>query len=245
MRGVPAVASIFALAIFLVDAFVNIHVAIAVLYVGVVLMSLSFCESYGVLAIAAGCMALTTLALVIQHGFEPNDEAIARFLVSLAAISITTVLAVRIASTTTALRNQAQLLDLTLDAIFVRDMNDIITYWNRGAELLYGWPAEEALGSNSHQLTRTTLPAPYDDIKAQLLSTGHWEGELVHVKRDGSRVTVASRWALQFDDRGHPTSILESNTNIEERKQAQEKLAHAQAELAHFARISTLGELTA
>lgn len=244
-RGVPAVALVFALAIFLVDAFANIYVAIAVLYVGVVLLSLSFCEKFGVLAIAAGCIALTGLALVIQHGFEPSEEATARFLVSLAAISITTLLAVRIASTTTALRNQAQLLDLTQDAIFVRDMNDIITYWNRGAEILYGWSSEEAMGSNSQLLTRSTLPVPDDDIKAQLSETGHWEGELVHVKQDGSRVTVASRWALQLDERGHPISILESNTDIEARKQAQEELAHAQSELAHFARISTLGELTA
>lgn len=241
----PLAATLYTLAIFLVDGFVNIHVAIAVLYVGVVLMSLSFCERNGVLGIAAGCIALTIIALFIQHGFEPSKEAVARFLVSVAAIAITGLLAARISSTTATLRNQAQLLDLTQDAIFVRSMDDTITYWNRGAENLYGWTAQEAVGSNSHHLTRTNLPAPYDTIKTKLLATGHWEGELIHVKRDGTAVNVASRWSLQRDERGHPTSILESNTDIEERKQAQEKLMHAQSELAHFARISTLGELTA
>ena len=67
------------------------------------------------------------------------------------------------------LREQADLLDLTHDTIFVRDMNGVIRYWNHGAEELYGWTRDEALGQVSHQLTRTTFPAPFDDIRAELL----------------------------------------------------------------------------
>jgi PAS domain S-box-containing protein len=120
-----------------------------------------------------------------------------------------------------ALREQANLLNLTHDSIFVRGMDDVITYWNRGAEELYGWTAEKAVGKVSHQLTHTVFPAPIDEIRAELLRTGRWEGELVHTKADGTQVVVASRWSLQSDERQRPLAILETNNDITERKRAQ------------------------
>ena len=69
------------------------------------------------------------------------------------------------------LREQAGLLDLTHDTVFVRDMNDVITYWNRGAAELYGWTREEAIGKVSHQLMQTIFPAPLEEINAELLRT--------------------------------------------------------------------------
>jgi PAS domain S-box-containing protein len=151
-----------------------------------------------------------------------------------------------------ALRQRASLLDLTHDSIFVRDMNDVITYWNRGAQELYGWTSEEATGQVSHQFTQTIFPAPLEEINKQLLDTGRWEGELIHSKRDGSRVVVASRWSLQRDELGRPAVILETNTDITERKRAEEEqrrsaeaLRQAEADLAHVSRVTTMGELTA
>jgi PAS domain S-box-containing protein len=144
-----------------------------------------------------------------------------------------------------ALRGQARLLDLTHDTIFVRDMNDCITYWNRGAEELYGWRQEEALGKVSHQLMATVFPAPLEEIMAMLLRVGRWEGELVHTKRDGTRVVVSSRWSLQRDARGRPVAVMETNNDITERNRAQDALRRIQAELAHVNRVMTLGELTA
>ncbi len=91
----------------------------------------------------------------------------------------------------------------------------------------------------------TTFPAPLDEIKAELLRTGHWEGELVHKKRDGSPVIVASRWSLQRNEAGRPTAILETNNDITERKQTQESLRQTQAELAQVTRVTMVGELTA
>jgi PAS domain S-box-containing protein len=88
---------------------------------------------------------------------------------------------------------QASLLNLTHDTIFVRDMSDTISYWNRGAEELYGWRAEDAVGKQSQQLLHTELPMPIEEVRAQLLRTGRWEGELRTIKADGSRVVVA-RW---------------------------------------------------
>jgi PAS domain S-box-containing protein len=120
-----------------------------------------------------------------------------------------------------ALREQANLLDLTHDTVFARDMNDIITYWNRGAEERYGWSSEEAVGRVSHELSQTSFPAPLQEINAELLETGRWEGELIHTRRDGKPVTVASRWALQRDEAHNPVAILETNNDISERKQAE------------------------
>jgi PAS domain S-box-containing protein len=119
------------------------------------------------------------------------------------------------------LREQANLLDLTHDTVFVRDMKDVITYWNRGAEERYGWSSEEAVGRVTHELTQTSFPAPLEEINAELLKTGRWEGELIHTRRDGTTVTVASRWALQRDETQKPIAILETNNDISDRKRGQ------------------------
>jgi PAS domain S-box-containing protein len=120
-----------------------------------------------------------------------------------------------------ALIERVELLDLTHDTIFVRGMDDAISFWNRGAEQLYGWSKEEALGQISHQLLRTIFSTPLEGIKSELLGTGRWEGELVHTKRDGTQVTVSSRWSLRQDERGQPIGILETNNDITERKRAE------------------------
>src|SRR3989442_3556923 len=122
------------------------------------------------------------------------------------------------------LSEQARLLDLTHDTVFVRDMNDVITYWNRGAEELYGWNNGQAVGNVTHELLRTSFPEPFGEIMAQLFQTRRWEGELVQTKRDGTHVTVASRWALQQDEHGRPVAILETNNDISDGKKAVEAL---------------------
>ena len=110
-------------------------------------------------------------------------------------------------------------------------MNDVITYWNRGAEALYGWGRDQAIGKVTHQLLQTSFPAPFEEITAELLRSDRWEGELGHAKQDGQRLVVASRWALQRDDRGRPVAILETNTDVTDRKRAEERLREAEKEL--------------
>jgi len=127
---------------------------------------------------------------------------------------------------------QASLLNLTHDTIFVRDMNEVITYWNRGAEELYGWPPEEAIGKSSHQLLRTVFPSPLDDIRAELLRTGRWEGELEHTKADGSAVVVSSRWSLRRDEQERPVAVLETNNDITVRKRREQEIESLNQELA-------------
>ena len=126
---------------------------------------------------------------------------------------------------------QASLLNLTHDTIFVRDMSDIITYWNRGAEELYGWPAEEAVGKHSQQLLQAEFPLPLEEVRAELLRTGRWEGELRKTKADGTGVVVASRWSLRQDEQGRPLAILETNNDISDRKRREEEIRKLNVEL--------------
>jgi PAS domain S-box-containing protein len=126
---------------------------------------------------------------------------------------------------------QASLLNLTHDTIFVRDMNDIITYWNRGATELFGWTAEQAVGKHSHQLLQTDFPIPVEEVREELLRTGRWEGELQKTKADGSRVFVASRWSLRQDEQGRPVAVLETNNDISDRKHREEEIRKLNREL--------------
>jgi PAS domain S-box-containing protein len=126
---------------------------------------------------------------------------------------------------------QANLLNLTHDTIFVRDISDIITYWNRGAQELYGWTAEQAIGKHSHQLLQTEFPIPIDEVHAELLRTDRWEGELRKTKADGSRVVVASRWSLRRDERGQAVAILETNNDVSDRKRREEEIRKLNDEL--------------
>jgi PAS domain S-box-containing protein len=129
------------------------------------------------------------------------------------------------------LSKQAQLLELAHDTIMVRDVNNMITFWNHGAEEMYGFSKAEALGESSHTLLQIQLPQPLEDIEAKLLRAGRWEGELVHVRRDGTPIVIASRWALQRDELGLPTAILEINNDITERKQAELALRELNSKL--------------
>lgn len=122
------------------------------------------------------------------------------------------------------LQEQAQLLDLAHDTIMTHDLDDVITFWNQGAEFMYGWTNAEALGQETHLLLQTQFPQPLAEIKAQLQAQGYWEGELLHTRRDGLTITVNSRWVMQKDQLGKPIKVLEINNNISERKQAEADL---------------------
>jgi PAS domain S-box-containing protein len=127
---------------------------------------------------------------------------------------------------------QASLLNLTHDTIFVRDMSDVITYWNRGAQELYGWTDKEAMGRHSQELLQTIFPTPLEDIRAELLRTNRWEGELKKTKADGTQVVVASRWSLRRDEQERPVAILETNNDITERKRREQEIEGLNQELA-------------
>ncbi|MFO1431639.1 MAG: PAS domain S-box protein [Candidatus Competibacteraceae bacterium] len=123
------------------------------------------------------------------------------------------------------LRSQTQILDHA--NIMIRDFNDRIVLWSTGDERLYGWSKNEAVGRISHQLLKTRFSAPLNTLREQLLQTGQWEGELGHTRRDGSEIIVASQWILHRDEQGRPMAILEVNTDITARKQAESALREA------------------
>jgi PAS domain S-box-containing protein len=129
---------------------------------------------------------------------------------------------------------QASLLNLTHDTIFVRDMSNSITYWNRGAQELYGWTPEQAIGKRSLDLLQTVFPVALEEINAELLQTGRWEGELKHTKSDGATVTVSSRWSLRRDENKRPAAILETNNDISIQKRREEEIRALNAELAKW-----------
>jgi PAS domain S-box-containing protein len=119
------------------------------------------------------------------------------------------------------LRRQAELLDLAHDAIIVRDLDNRIVFWNSGAEETYGWGKAEVAGQEAYKLLRTELPQPQGELEAEFFRQGQWQGELSHTRRDGWRIVVTSRWALQRDKEGKPAAILEINRDITGQKQAE------------------------
>ncbi len=124
------------------------------------------------------------------------------------------------------LLEQARILDLA--QVLVRDIKGHIVLWNLGAEKLYGYTREEALGRLSHELLQTEFPEPLEQIETKLHRTGAWEGELVHRKRDGSQVVVTCIWVLHRDAQGQPLRVLVSSTDITERRRAEEALRESE-----------------
>jgi PAS domain S-box-containing protein len=129
---------------------------------------------------------------------------------------------------TQAVRKQARLLDLTHDTVFLRDRQNVIRYWNRAASDTYGFSAEEALGRTADELLNPRYPQPLAHIRDELARSGRWEGEVVHVRRDGTEILVASRWAVQRGPDGEIESILETNNDITERRRLEASLLQAQ-----------------
>jgi two-component system CheB/CheR fusion protein len=130
------------------------------------------------------------------------------------------------------LSEKARLLDLTFDAIIVRGVEGEIRYWNNGAEELYGWSQEEALGKISHLLLQTEFPTPLAEITEVLHRTGRWIGELVHTKRDGQRITVLARKTLDRDSEGNPAAVLQNITDITARHELEGMLVARATDLA-------------
>ena len=126
-------------------------------------------------------------------------------------------------------RRQAVLIDQTHDAVLVWNWDGVITFWNAGAERLYGFPREGAIGQVSHALLRTVNPGGVNSFVDQLERTGIWEGEQEHVRRDGTRVFVESRMVLIRDAKG--SYVLEANRDTTIRRRMEDQLREGNAHL--------------
>jgi PAS domain S-box-containing protein len=120
------------------------------------------------------------------------------------------------------LRLQTELVELSHDAIIVRDPISRVLSWNKGAEQLYGWSSQEALGRITHSLLKTHFPTSRADVDLHLERVGYWEGELVHTRRDGMTILLESRQVLVRDETGAPSALLEINRDITERRRLEQ-----------------------
>ena len=147
---------------------------------------------------------------------------------------------------------RGEMLDLANDAIMIIDLDDTITYWNKGAERLYGWTRGEAIGQNVHEFLQTKYPESLDDVLSTLYRDGAWDEELFHTTRDNTRLIVESHWTLYRGSDGKPSAIFEVSNDITERKQAEKKLRAAslysrsliEASLDPLVTISAEGTIT-
>ena len=128
-------------------------------------------------------------------------------------------------------RKQAALIDLSPDAIMIRQLDGNITFWSKGAEKLYGYTKEEAIGQTSNRILQTIFPEPLKEIILQLKHKGHWSGELIHQTKDERKVIVQSYWLAKLDEHGEVAEMMESNVDITDRKQMQNKLEEYAAHL--------------
>ncbi|MFA5547384.1 MAG: PAS domain S-box protein [Porticoccaceae bacterium] len=137
----------------------------------------------------------------------------------------------------THIREQASLLDKARDAILVRDLDYRISYWNKGAEALYGWRAEEVLGNLYGAGVEGEARRELEAANARVLAEGDWRGQLHQKRKDGRAITVEAHWTLVRDDNGEPRSVLCIHSDISERLALEERLRQSQ-------RLESLGQLT-
>ena len=240
LLAVPAAAAIFA-----VDTYTPLGSAVAVLYGIVLMLAAGVLRGWRLVLAAVGCAVLTVVSYVMEHGLAFHESSGLRCIVSLSAITVTTFLLLRNQTSNRRVEGQAALLDQTHDAIFARRLDGALLYWNRAAEDLYGWRAQEVLGVNAHELLRSRFETDPAVIEQELLRNDRWEGEVIHYGRDGAEYVMDSRWTLRRDEHGRPFAILETNTDITKRRQSDAQLLQAQADLAHASRLTTLGQFTA
>ena len=134
------------------------------------------------------------------------------------------------------IREQAALLDITTDAILVRDRENRILFWNKGAEHMYGWKADDVLGKNANKLLYKETSSQLEVALKTVLEIGEWQGELPQVTKDGKKIIVESCWTLVRDEVKQPKSILTVNTDITQKKLLEAQFLRAQ-------RLESIGTL--
>ncbi len=126
------------------------------------------------------------------------------------------------------IREQAELLDQAHDAITVRDLDNHIIFWNKGAQRVYGWSVEEALGKKADDLFYREEALGCGEARKAVMETGEWTGELHQMTKDEREIIVDGHWTLMRDGNGEPKSILAINTDVTERKRLESQILRSQ-----------------
>ena len=134
------------------------------------------------------------------------------------------------------LQEQAALLDEVTNAILVKDIQNQILYWNKGAENIYGWSASEVYGKKSSRLLHREYSSQQDDALLSVINVGEWEGELHQITKEGKDIIIQSRWTLLRDEKGRPKYILAENTEVTQKKKLETQLLRIQ-------RLESIGTL--
>src|SRR5271157_3629623 len=150
------------------------------------------------------------------------------------------------------LREQANLLDNAHDAISVRDLENRIIYWNKGAERLYGWTSDEVVGKKVEDLLFIEGSQQPVNAFRKMLENGEWSGEFEQINKNNEKINVESHWILNYDDQGNPRSIFALSTDITDRKKNEDELRKAsyyarsliEASLDPLVTISRDGKIT-
>ena len=133
------------------------------------------------------------------------------------------------------MRDKRELIDLSPDAIIVRKLDGTISFWNKGAEKLYGWTKEEAVGQNINDLLKTKWNMPLKEIMKKVELDGKWSGEIEHTCANGHKIVVQSYWLGKFGADGKMLEMLESNVDITERIRMQTKVEESAVLLEEYA----------
>jgi len=254
VRILPFVTGALALGIFIVDTIPTLDIAVAVLYVVVVLMSLNFCARRGVLLVGAGCVALTILSYILSHDVWALDSALGRCLVSLLAIAITTLLALRILSAATGLRQHADLLDLTQrlshTGSFSQKVSSGELLWSEEFYRIY--ELDRSVSPTLESAFKRIHPEDVAMVEERLRAVSRPDAEpearfnfdFRLLMPDGS-TKYLSFVGRVFKDQAGRNEVIGAQMDVTAARLAQESLQQTQAALAHVTRVISLGELTA
>ena len=171
----------------------------------------------------------TILTLVAVPLKAPEEVSVAPFnrLFSIITIWVVVLIGLQLMMASERTERQARLIDLSPDAIIMRKLDGTIIFWSAGAEILYGWTREDAIGQNVNSLIHTSSSVPLDEILGQIRHRGYWMGELVQHTKHGHEVIVQCKWTVERGNGDGNFLILESNADVTESKRAAEALRKA------------------
>ena len=221
-------AAALAAAVFAIDSFTMLSSAVAVLYVLVLIIIGDTASDRAIRAVTVACLGLSVFSLLYVHGPNASVDTWLRLLFSIAAILATAFIVLKRHADQQTVAAQADLLDVTSDAIFLTDANGRVIYWNHGAEALYGWSFDQAYGRDPHELLATRHPQSRRAIGTALAEGGSWEGELSQTTRDGQTLHVFSRLRRRAEPGRYHGTTLETNTDITQRKADMEALQQSE-----------------